>query len=94
MILLVEDQVAIRKVTSDYLMRLGYSVLAAPDGEAALRVAAKQGNRIDLVITDVVMPNIGGRELARRMNEMHPSTKVLFMSGYPDRRCSPPGGSN
>jgi two-component system, cell cycle sensor histidine kinase and response regulator CckA len=83
-ILLVEDQVAIREVTSDYLMRLGYNVLAAPDGEAALRVAATQRKSVDLVVTDVVMPNMGGRELAAKMNELHPTTRVLFMSGYPD----------
>jgi len=83
-ILLVEDQIAIREVTSDYLMRLGYSVLVAPDGEAALRVAAIQRKSADLVVTDVVMPNMGGRELAVKMNELHPLTKVLFISGYPD----------
>jgi PAS domain S-box-containing protein len=83
-ILLVEDQVAIREVTSDYLMRLGYNVLAAPDGEAALRISATRQKGVDLVVTDVVMPIMGGRELAVRMNHLHPETKVLFMSGYPD----------
>jgi PAS domain S-box-containing protein len=83
-ILLVEDQVAIREVTSDYLMRLGYNVLAAPDGEAALKIAKTQIRNIDLLVTDVVMPNMGGRELAMRMTELQPRTKVLFMSGYPD----------
>jgi len=83
-ILLVEDQAAIRDVTRVYLMRLGYNVLAAPDGEEALRIAATQQKGVDLVVTDVVMPNMGGRELAARMNQRHPKTKVLFMSGYPD----------
>jgi two-component system cell cycle sensor histidine kinase/response regulator CckA len=83
-ILLVEDQPAIREVTGDYLMRLGYKVLAAPDGEAALRIAATQQKSVDLVVTDVLMPNMGGRELAVRMKQLHPETKILFMSGYPD----------
>ena len=83
-ILLVEDQVAIREVTSDYLMRLGYNVLAAPDGEAALRIAETQIRKIDLLVTDVMMPNMGGRELATRLTKLQPQTRVLFMSGYPD----------
>jgi DNA-binding NtrC family response regulator len=83
-ILLVEDQVAIREVTSIYLMSLGYNVLAAPDGEAALRIAETQQKRIDLVVTDIVMPNMGGRELATYITRLHPHAKVLFMSGYPD----------
>lgn len=83
-ILLVEDQLAIREVTSDYLMRLGYHVLAAPDGEAALKIAETHKRQIDLLVTDIVMPNMGGRELAARIAQLHPGSKVLFMSGYPD----------
>jgi PAS domain S-box-containing protein len=83
-ILLVEDQLAIREVASVYLMGLGYNVLAAPDGEAALRIAETQQKRIDLVVTDIVMPNMGGKELATHINRLHPQAKVLFMSGYPD----------
>jgi CheY-like chemotaxis protein len=83
-ILLVEDQVAIREVTSVYLMGLGYNVLAAPDGEAALRIAETQQKRIDLLVTDMVMPNMGGRDLASHIKRLYPEAKVLFMSGYPD----------
>ena len=83
-ILLVEDQAAIREVISAYLMRLGYNVLTAPDGEAALSIAATQQKSIDLVVTDLLMPNMGGLELATRMKHLHPETRVLFMSGYPD----------
>jgi PAS domain S-box-containing protein len=83
-ILLVEDQVAIREVTSVYLMGLGYNVLAAPDGEAALKIAETQQKRIDLVVTDIVMPNMGGRELVTHINRLYPHAKVLYMSGYPD----------
>ena len=88
-ILLVEDQAPIREVISAYLMRLGYNVLTAPDGEAALSIAATQQKSIDLVVTDLLMPNMGGLELATRMKELHPETRVLFMSGYPDEaiRC-------
>ena len=83
-ILLVEDQEAIREVTSDYLGRLGFRVLAAPDGEAALAIAQSHKLRIDLLLTDVIMPNMGGRELAERISILYPQTKVLFMSGYSD----------
>jgi PAS domain S-box-containing protein len=83
-ILLVEDQVAIREVTSVYLMGLGYNVLAAPDGEAALKIAETHHQSIDLVVTDIVMPNMGGEELATNINRLYPKAKILFMSGYPD----------
>lgn len=84
-ILLVEDQAAIREVMSAYLKRLGYKVLTAPDGAAALCIAATQHKSVDLVVTDLLMPNMGGRELATRLAQLHPETKVLFMSGYPDQ---------
>jgi CheY-like chemotaxis protein len=83
-ILLVEDQSAIREVASVYLVGLGYNVLAAPDGEAALRIAETQQKRIDLVVTDIVMPNMGGRELVTHITRLYPHAKVLYMSGYPD----------
>jgi CheY-like chemotaxis protein len=83
-ILLVEDQGAIREVASVYLMGLGYNVLAAPDGEAALRIAETQHQRIDLVVTDIVMPNMGGRELVSHITRLYPQARVLYMSGYPD----------
>jgi CheY-like chemotaxis protein len=84
-ILLVEDQEAIREVTVEYLGRLGYEVLAAADGEAALKIVGTQTKTIGLLVTDVVMPNMGGPELAARITQLSPRTKVLFMSGYPDR---------
>jgi len=84
-ILLVEDQEAIREVTVEYLGRLGYDVLAASDGEEALRIAETETKTIQLLVTDVVMPNMGGPELAARIAQLYPGTKVLFMSGYPDR---------
>jgi CheY-like chemotaxis protein len=83
-ILLVEDQIAIRDIAGEHLRRLGYEVLVAPDGEAAIELARSHDKRIHLLVTDMVMPNMGGRELAVRLAEIHADTKVLFMSGYPD----------
>jgi PAS domain S-box-containing protein len=83
-ILLVEDQAGIREVANDYLVQLGYKVLAAPDGEAAMKIAQSQNQGIDLLVTDMVMPKIGGRELAARLAEIYPRAQVLFISGYPD----------
>jgi len=83
-ILLVEDQDMIRQMASDYLAQIGYSILAAPDGEAATHIAQTSNQPIQLLITDMVMPNMGGRALARRLVGRDPQTRVLFMSGYPD----------
>jgi PAS domain S-box-containing protein len=83
-VLLVEDQEGIRELAREFLQRKGYKVLLAVDGDEALRIAADQNDPIDLLVTDVVMPNIGGRELARRLTPLRPQMKVLFMSGYPD----------
>jgi PAS domain S-box-containing protein len=83
-ILLVEDLEAIRDMASDHLSQLGYHVLSASDGEAAIRLMQAQNEPIDLLISDIVMPNMGGRELARQLTKMCPKAKVLFMSGYPD----------
>ena len=81
-ILLVVDQAAIREVASDYLMQLGYDVLTAPDGEAAIKLAPTSKKPIHLLITDMVMPKMGGRELAARLSEMFSDAKVLYISGY------------
>ncbi|MGA2981735.1 MAG: ATP-binding protein [Terriglobales bacterium] len=83
-ILLVEDQDGIRDLVREFLQKNGYTVLHAVDGNDALQIAAKYQNSIHLLLTDVVMPNLGGRELARRLTQPRPRMKVLFMSGYPD----------
>ena len=62
----------------------GYSVLAASQGVEALEVVAAHAGPIDLVLTDVVMPQMGGRQLADRLATLRPETRVLFMSGYPN----------
>jgi two-component system, cell cycle sensor histidine kinase and response regulator CckA len=82
--LLVEDQEGIRDLAREFLLRKGYTVLLAVDGDDALRIAAEHKAEIHLLVTDVVMPNIGGRELVRRLSPLRPRMKVLFMSGYPE----------
>jgi PAS domain S-box-containing protein len=81
-ILLVEDQDGIRDLVREYLQRKGYVVLFAADGEDALRIAAEHKHPIHLLLTDIVMPNIGGRVLAPRVKQLHPDVRLLFMSGY------------
>src|SRR5258706_3610306 len=81
-ILLAEDQDGIRDMVREFLQRKGYTVLFAMDGEDALRIAGGHKQPIELLLTDVMMPNVGGRDLARRLQELHPRMKVLFMSGY------------
>jgi PAS domain S-box-containing protein len=80
-LLLVEDDRAVREMTASFLRQLGYRVLEAPDGKQALEIFAAAEEPIDLLVTDVVMPEIGGPELRERIES--PRIKVLFMSGYP-----------
>jgi len=84
-ILLVEDQQGIREVVQEFLKRRGYSVLCAADGDDALQVAGDHAHAIDLLVTDVIMPNMGGPELVQRLTQIRPHTKVLFISGNPDQ---------
>jgi PAS domain S-box-containing protein len=83
-VLLVEDEAALRAVARRTLERQGYRVLEASDAHAALAIAAAHPHDIDLVLTDVVMPGLSGRELAERLAASHPRVPVLFMSGYTD----------
>jgi DNA-binding response OmpR family regulator len=94
-ILLAEDEPALRILVQDVLGRAGYRVLAAEDGEEALAVSRGHGGTVDLLVTDIVMPNLGGRELAARLLEERPGVRILFMSGYPNdaRGFGEPGGS-
>lgn len=69
----------------DYLESSGYTVLEATDSEQAMELARKHQGPLHLVLTDVVMPRIGGPELARRLRTIHPETGVLYMSGYVSR---------
>jgi CheY-like chemotaxis protein len=81
-ILLAEDEDSLRKLLADYLGDLGYRVLTAPDGMAALAVARSCPGPIHLLLSDLVMPNMGGRELGAELNQLAPHLKIIFMSGY------------
>ncbi|NNN04903.1 MAG: PAS domain S-box protein [Elusimicrobia bacterium] len=83
-LLLVEDESGVRLVAGRVLRTCGYTVLEAADGEEALSVAAAHAGQIDLLVSDVVMPKLGGRELAERLRAVRPKCKILFMSGYTD----------
>ncbi len=83
-VLVVEDMAAVRAVTREMLERYGYTVLEAADGDAAIRIADGFDHTIHLLLTDVVMPHVSGRDLADVLGKVRPDTKVLFMSGYTD----------
>jgi two-component system, cell cycle sensor histidine kinase and response regulator CckA len=87
-ILLAEDQDGIRDLVREFLQRKGYTVLFATDGEDALRIANEHKIPVDLLLTDLVMPNVGGRDLAHHLRQLHPRMKVLFMSGYAEPAIS------
>jgi CheY-like chemotaxis protein len=81
-VLLVEDEETILRVGRELLSSLGYRVLTAPDGVRALELVASHRGRIHLLITDVVMPKMGGFELATKLAERQPGLRVLYSSGY------------
>jgi two-component system cell cycle sensor histidine kinase/response regulator CckA len=81
-VLLVEDEESVRELVRETLAARGYKVLEAENGESGLRVAEVHGDGIDILITDVVMPGMGGRELAKRLLQIRPNLGVLYLSGY------------
>jgi CheY-like chemotaxis protein len=83
-ILLVEDEDAVRSLVRTALGQSGYTVIEAREGAHALRLAADYTGPIHLVITDVVMPEMGGRELVERLAAQRPELKFLYLSGYTD----------
>jgi PAS domain S-box-containing protein len=90
-ILLVEDDEPVRRIVHTLLARHGYDVIEASSPGDALILFELNVGKIDLVLTDVVMPLMSGDELARRLARLRPSVRVLFMSGYPGRPREPPG---
>jgi two-component system, cell cycle sensor histidine kinase and response regulator CckA len=81
-VLVVEDEEMVRRMTRRFLERAGYTVIEAGNGEEALRLVMDRRSRIDVLLTDLVMPVMGGRDLARRVTILHPRIRILFMSGY------------
>ncbi len=81
-VLLVEDEESVRQLVRETLESKGYKLLEADNGEAALQIVAGYSGKIDILITDVVMPGMGGRELSARLCASCPQTKVLYLSGY------------
>jgi two-component system, cell cycle sensor histidine kinase and response regulator CckA len=83
-VLVVEDDEIVRKLTCQALRRYGYVVVEAANGGEALLACERHPEKIPLMITDVVMPQISGPELAIRLRQLHPEIQVLYMSGYTD----------
>ncbi len=81
-VLVVEDEAVVRDFASSFLSNLGYTALTADCAEAALKRASEHAAPIHLLLTDVVLPGLDGRQLAERLKALHPETKVLFTSGY------------
>jgi two-component system, cell cycle sensor histidine kinase and response regulator CckA len=84
LVLLAEDEAPVRTLAARVLKRGGFRVLEAQDGGEALRLAEAHADEIDLLLTDVTMPVLGGRELAERFRHVCPGAKILFMSGHPE----------
>jgi two-component system, cell cycle sensor histidine kinase and response regulator CckA len=83
-VLLVENAEPLRALAKDFLKSSGYAVLEAENGKEALRIASAYGGPIQLLLTDVIMPGMGGKQLAQQLTSLRPATKVLYMSGYPN----------
>jgi len=88
-ILLVEDEEALRELVGQFLRKNGYTVLEAKNGVEGLLIAERQSGSIHLLMTDVVMPKMGGWELAKRLVVQRPGLKVVYMSGYSEYTATP-----
>jgi len=84
-ILLVEDEQGVRDAIFEFLEGQGYTVLQAHNSRVAIEIAQEHGNRIHLLITDIIMPEMSGQELAKQLRANRPEMSVLFISGYTDR---------
>jgi two-component system, cell cycle sensor histidine kinase and response regulator CckA len=83
-VLLVEDEDGVRRLLHHVLHKRGYKVIEAANGAEALRLFERRGSEIQLVLTDMVMPQMGGRELGERLRALSPEVKIIYMSGYTD----------
>jgi CheY-like chemotaxis protein len=89
-VLVVEDDPTVRDVVRAMLQRRGYAVLLAGDGDEAARLVVQHDGRVHLLLTDVVLPKLGGAQVAARMATLCPGLKVLYMSGYAEDAIFPP----
>ena len=90
-VLVVEDDETVRELVCAVLAERGYEVLCAPHGSEALRLAEEYPGKIDLMLSDIIMPQMHGPQLARELQSIRPNTKVLFVSGYSDSDISDQG---
>lgn len=90
-VLVVEDEPRVRQLVAKVLRRRGFVVLEAEDAEAAIRLFGDQAADISLLLTDVVMPGMNGRDLADSLSAVHPDLKVIFMSGFGEAELSDRG---
>lgn len=91
-VLVADDEAALRTAASRVLRAGGYKVIEAANGEEALALAAAWPGRIDVLLTDVVMPGVGGVELVARISAIDPTIRVVYMSGYPQSHLEAMGG--
>jgi two-component system cell cycle sensor histidine kinase/response regulator CckA len=84
-VLLAEDDRAVRRLVVSELTRRGFTVLEAEDGAGALELFNKEKDRVDILVTDVVMPRMNGADLAKAAERVRPGLKILFISGHPER---------
>jgi PAS domain S-box-containing protein len=87
-VLLVEDEDNVRESIAEYLKERGYTVIKASEGAEALELVSQSDQRIDLMLTDVIMPGMSGRDLAKKVRQLHPNIKTVFMSGYSNNLLS------
>jgi CheY-like chemotaxis protein len=92
-ILIVEDQEATAQITRILLESWGYSVLEAHNGSEAFDLFDRNGERVQLLLTDVIMPGVGGVELAESLTHRKPDLRVVYMSGYPSEQCDTNGSA-
>ena len=83
----MEDNLEVRKLVQDILTGLGYFVIEAAHAEEAMLAVESYPERIDLMVSDIVMPGLGGFELAQRLAPIRPNMRVLYMSGYADHEA-------